>query len=180
MRETLAWNDDKRLFYFMPNPESITKRFSYHASKQKTTAEVVSVYKKSPSDPAISYVRHHAFSPRFEKIGSAWYLVVSPTYFFTFDGYRRHTYPDALLSGKKRLDNNNSVRGQVIMWHRLLSGADPDSTGELLAAREKPKKAIEIGSPPTIQLPKSVPEDVWRDKHRHAVATRDEKQGSLF
>jgi hypothetical protein len=89
-----------------------------------------------------------------------WFLIISPTYYFTTNGMIPHSYPEALLSGKKRMDNNASLRGQVIMWHRFLT-AEP-SAGDLFAEPEtRAERVISFGEPPSVALPTRVPEDVW-------------------
>jgi len=69
-------------------------------------------------------------------------------------------YPQALLSGKKRMDNSGSLRGQVIMWHRFLTqrerGAD-----DLFAPEASDEPSLRFGEPPQITLDTRVPEDVW-------------------
>lgn len=180
-RETLGWDSDKRQFYFLPRPHGIARQFQYLGARQKTKADVVSVYKKSKDEGPIDYVRHHSFTPRFERLAEQWYLVVSPSYFFTTDGARKLNYPETLLSGKKRLDNNNAVRGQVIMWHRLLSGMSFEDTGRLLASEVSADRILTIGEPPVLELPKSVPEDVWGAKALKVKKTdKDDPQGSFL
>ena len=49
----------------------------------------------------VEFVRHHAFVPRFERLYDQWFLVINPTYFFTVNGFIPHSYPAALLAGKK-------------------------------------------------------------------------------
>lgn len=180
-RETLGWDRDKKQFYFLPKPHGIARQFQYLGARQKTKADVVSVYKKSKDEGHIDYVRHHSFIPHFERLAEQWYLVVSPSYFFTTDGTRKLNYPETLLSGKKRLDNNNAVRGQVIMWHRLLSGKSFEDTGQLLTSEAPVDRTLTIGELPVLELPRSVPEDVWGAKANKARNTEeDDRQGSLL
>lgn len=180
-RETLAWDKEKKQFYFLPKPKGIARQFQYLGAKQKTKADVVSVYKKSKGEGPIDYVRHHSFEPRFERLAEQWYLIVSPSYFFTTDGTRRLSYPDTLLSGKKRLDNNNTVRGQVIMWHRLLSGMGFEDEGQLFGPKVESDHILQIGNPPVLELPRSVPEDVWGAKgHKPQRSEVDDPQSSFL
>lgn len=179
-RDLLGWDRKKRQFYFLPSPGSVTRKFRYLGAKQKTQADVVSVYKKSEGEGPVDYVRHHSFIPRFERLADQWYLIVNPSYHFTSDGERGLNYPDALLSGKKRLDTNSTVRGQVIMWHRLLSGMEFEDAGSLLSTGAETDRVIMIGEPPVIELPKSVPEDVWGAKSQKArKRSAPDEQGSF-
>ena len=178
--DILRWDRKKKQFYFLPTPGSVARSFHYLGAKQKTNAEVVSVYRKSKGDGPVDYVRHHSFVPRFECLADQWYLVVSPSYYFTSDGARALSYPDTLLSGKKRLDTNSTVRGQVIMWHRLLSGMEFEDAGGLLNADPVTDRIIRIGELPVVALPKSVPEDVWGAKGQNSKkAPASDTQGNL-
>ena len=85
-----------------------TSRFGDEVGKD----DAGNVYYQDKKDPGrVGFVRHHAFAPRFEVLGDQWFLVVSPSYHFTTNGFIPHSFPDALLSGKKRLDNSASLRG---------------------------------------------------------------------
>lgn len=159
VREDLNWHKDKGLFYFRAIAAGENRAFRYEASKKRTEADVVNVATKD--DGSISFVRHHAFLPRFELIVDQWYLIINPTYYFTTNGYTEHSFPDALLTGKKRLDNSSAIRGQVIMWHRFLTQSDAVD-GKLMFDEGPAPKALSFGSPPVVHLPTKVPEDVWK------------------
>ena len=54
----------------------------------------------SDKDPErVSFVRYHAFKPRFERLVEQWNLVVTPTYYFTTNGFAPHPQPAGLLAG---------------------------------------------------------------------------------
>jgi hypothetical protein len=104
-------------------------------------------------------VRHHAATFRFERLGDEWFVVIDPTFFFTNDGFAPHRYPGALLAGKKRLERNAAVRGQVIMWqHLLVESREEDG---LLFATSKERPVLAFETLPIIDLPSAVPEASW-------------------
>ncbi len=159
-RADLRWEKTKRLFYFSAVEKNTPREFHYEASKRKTSAAVVNVTMQNADPSRVAFVRHHAFVPRFECLLNEWHLIVTPTYHFTTNGFIPHSYPDALLAGKKRLDNNASLRGQVILWHRFLSlGAAPKDGLFEEKATESPILGFE--APPVLTLPTSVPESAW-------------------
>lgn len=159
--DDLRWRKDKGILYFAACEENKSRTFSYEASKKKATTTVVNAVAHKDDETKISFVRHHAFQPRFESIMGQWNLILTPTYYFTYNGFIPHSFPDALLSGKKRLDNNASLRGQIVMWHRFLSDRQDKPAG--LFDDENPDDVIlTFGKPPEIELPNTVPEDVWR------------------
>ena len=159
MRADLAWNKDRKLYYFKARVENETRTYHYDASKNRTEADVVNVVRSKVDATRVEFVRHHAFEPRFENLHDQWFLVVNPTYFFTFNGFVPHSYPAALLAGKKRLDKSASLRGQVIMWHRVLT--DADRAEHDLFAEKSTEPRLKFGEPPVVALSTRVPEDVW-------------------
>ncbi|WP_409561741.1 DUF4365 domain-containing protein [Hyphomicrobium sp. MC8b] len=159
VRADLAWNKDRKLYYFRALAENTPRAFAYEALKKRASTEVVNVALNKADKASVDFVRHHAFLPRFERLFDQWYLVINPTYFFTTNGFMPHSYPAALLAGKKRLDNSASLRGQVVMWHRFLSRSDREQGGLFGAGSTKPR--LSFGEPPAVALATRVPEDVW-------------------
>jgi hypothetical protein len=177
VRADLSWNKDRKLYYFRALTENTSRTFSYDASKKKASTEVVNVAENKADKSHVDFVRHHAFVPRFERLFDQWYLVINPTYFFTTNGFIPHSYPAALLAGKKRLDNSASLRGQVVMWHRFLSRHDREK--DTFFADSSSAPGLKFGEPPTVALATRVPEDVWGSQKK-AVAETDEAQERLF
>jgi len=176
VRADLAWSKERKLYYFRAAAVNTPRSFTYDASKKKASTEVVNVAVNKADKTRIEFVRHHAFVPRFERLYDQWYLVINPTYFFTTNGFIPHSYPAALLAGKKRLDNSASLRGQVIMWHRFLSRSDREEGGLFSEASSEPR--LKFGEPPTVELATRVPEDVWGSQKK--VAETEDIQERLF
>ena len=74
--------------------------------------------KKNPTQ--IQFFRHAAFKPAFVRLSERWYLVITPTYHFTSDGWRPYPFYESKLKGIKGLEKNAAVLGQVVMWASLL------------------------------------------------------------
>lgn len=160
LRQDLSWNKERKAFYFRALDKNATRTFAYESAKKRTSADVVNVTVSKSQPGRVDFVRHHAFEPRFELLGDQWCLVINPTYFFTTNGFTPHSHPAALLAGKKRMDNSASIRGQVIMWHRLLTRSQ-DEPSALFDAVQDSDQVLKFGEPPKIQLTTRVPEDVW-------------------
>lgn len=177
VQSDLAWDKDHKAFYFRANEEGIHRNFGYEASKNKTNADVVSVFMDNKVEGKISFVRHHAFIPRFEYIGDEWYLIVTPTYHFTTNGFAPHLYAAPLLSGKKRLDKSAALRGQVIMWHRFLTENErlTERLGaDLFGEQQVAEPRLHFGKPPTVHLEIRVPEDGWGNEKKKGPEATDE------
>lgn len=177
VRADLSWSKSRKLFYFRAKAENTPRTFAYEASRKKTSAEVVNVAISKTDNSRVEFVRHHAFEPRFERLFDQWYLVVNPTYFFTTNGFIPHSYPGALLAGKKRLDNSASLRGQAIMWHRFLTQPERDAKGLFGDVSSAPR--LTFGEPPNVALATRVPEDVWGSPKKAAIEP-ESKQEQLF
>jgi len=173
----LRWNKGRKLFYVRALAENTARTFTYEASKKKASTEVVNVTESKTEKGRIDFVRHHAFVPRFECLFDQWYLVINPTYFFTTNGFTPHSYPAALLAGKKRLDNSSSLRGQVVMWHRFLTQYDRDNSGLFVEPSSAPR--LKFGEPPFVTLATRVPEDAWGSQKKSETEA-DDGQERLF
>ena len=160
VRQDLNWHKDNKILYFKALQANKSRTFHYGATKKKTSADVVNVVTNKKEEGRVDFVRHHAFVPRFELLDDQWFLVITPTYFFTTNGFTPHSYPQALLAGKKRMDNSASLRGQVIMWHRYLTQSNL-AEGDLFHQEPDSELCLRFGEPPQIALETRVPEDVW-------------------
>ena len=161
-RNDVVWNKKLKYFYFKAIEANTTRTFAYRASKNRAQADVVNVSWSKGDQKRVEFVRHHAFKPRFERLMGTWYLLIDPTYHFTTNGFAHYSKPAGLLAGKKRMDNSASLRGQVIMWHRLLSSDGKAATGlDRLFDDATEDPVLRFGEPPIVQLSTRVPEDVW-------------------
>ena len=177
-RDRLEWRRDKKLYAVRATAPNTPLVFHYQSTVNKTSADVVNVVMKKGDEEGVNYVRHHAFVPRFEWLDNQWYLFVTPTYYFTYDGFRPHTYPDALLSGKKRLESNASLRGQIILWHAFLT-QDQIDENDMFASMSKDPQWPVYGELPIIELPQTVPEDAW-GKLPDAAGSKPNVDARLF
>ena len=170
-----------RLFYFRAMQKNKPLIYSYPSSARKASARVVSVYRNRKNPEGRGYVRHHAARFRFERLHDEWFIVIDPTFYFTRDGFQPHRYPEALLSGKKRLERNAAVRGQVIMWqHLLVSSAE--TQGDLWTGSEPDEPRLHFEPLPVLQLSRAVPESSWNrtDPRAGQMHSRDLFREGVF
>lgn len=182
----LAFDGKSRTFFFKALERNQARKYEYRSLREATSAHVVQVYMNKKRKEAVHSVRHHAFRPRFERIGSEWFLSISPTFVFTEDGFRPHLFAADLLAGKKRMDRNGSIRGQVFMFRFLLSGAkleDSNPSIDLFADTELPADPERIlGFQPidAIEMEVAVPEDAWTVNDPNARRMKVENEDDLF
>lgn len=178
-RDDLYWSKSGKYLYFRALLADTQRNFAYESSKKKTDADVVAVTMTDRDEGRVSFVRHHAFIPRFERLAGQWYVIITPTYHFTTNGFAPHPHPSALLAGKKRLDKSAALRGQVIMWHRFLTQKERDaerSAVELFGEVRAIEPRLTFGAPPAVQLETRVPEDAWGGSKKKADSTATQEE----
>lgn len=120
-RKGVKFSRETGCYYFRAPQDLSNVEYSYTSREHKTSRMVFRGYPKKLDRTQMSYYRHSAFEGRFVRYAGTWYLQISPTYHFTRDGERISRYAGELLSGIKRLENNQAVHGQVVMWAHLLT-----------------------------------------------------------
>ena len=172
---TLTWNKGLRLYYYPAANPGIDRTVRYQSLRVETSRGVVTA-KRRP-DGSTSYVRHSAFAGRFWSAFDEWFLTIEPAYVFTRDGIRPDGYAGERISKLKRLENNAALRGQFVMWRALLTDlGQPRAQADLLAPTDE-------GTPPILrfeplemlELPVSVPDELWRSRDTFKPQTDDEE-----
>jgi hypothetical protein len=161
----LAYDKETRAFHFRPPEPLMPREYRYRSLKEMTSAAVVQLYPDRKQPDRLNNVRHHAFAPRFELIGDDWYVSITPTFFFSENGSRPHRFASTLLAGKKRLDRNGSVRGQVLLWRHFLAqndaGEDRSPSLFNLELGDDPKELLGFEALEAVMMEVAVPEDAW-------------------
>lgn len=171
----LSYSRNQRAFHFPAVPETIERNYPYRSLKNPTSADVVKKYEK---DGKLKYVRHHAFEPRFWRIGDQWFLSISPTFVFTWDGFRPDKFASSRLAGKKQREHNAALLGQFAMWKYLLTGAgDKSDTDNLFGSEVTDERVLHFRPIETVGLPRGVPDDLWRASEPETADNPD--QGRL-
>ena len=156
----LSYDRDTRALYFRAPGPNCSRSYCYRSLVNETKAEVVSVWRGK--DGRIGSVRHHAFIPRFQRIGDEWFMSVTPTFVFTRDGFRPHYNASSLLAGKKSREKEGAIRGQFVMWrHLLMSGCQKPR--DLLTNDDSASDwLLRFDALGPVHMPLAVPEDAWR------------------
>jgi nucleoside phosphorylase len=117
----VRYQRDQDVYAFMGRPDKPPRRLTYANLKLRSTATVVSHYVNRPKKGRLyRYMRHASFQGRFRFLGSAWYLEITPTYRFTYNGKDLDHFHANRLSGIKRLERNRSVLSQLLLWQAVL------------------------------------------------------------
>ncbi|MEW8624335.1 MAG: SMEK domain-containing protein [Candidatus Thiodiazotropha sp.] len=125
-----------RLFLFMPKGEGDTARKVTWKDKRKATRTVYDQIKSSKDEYKIYAHRHFGFDLTFTMIENEWYCMIYPSWLFTYQLKRTHLDNQKLVSDKKKLEKNHSVRDHIRFVSSYL--------GELTS---KNGSFVKIGSP---------------------------------
>lgn len=172
----LYYDRKRKLYHFPAKPETIGQTYNYTSLKVKTSADVVKRYEK---DGKTIYVRHHAFEPRFWRLDDRWLLSITPTFVFTWDGFKPDKFESSRLAGKKKLEVNSSLLGQFVMWRHLLTqlGVMPEADLFEKDTPALPDPVLTFRPIDKLALERGVPDDLWRASEPEPPP--ENKQGRL-
>lgn len=129
----ISYYRDGEYFYFTATADLQPRRISCKSFKNNTARTVFRGFPSKADPTHMRFYRHAAFGCQFVRFDGAWYLAITPTYHFTFDGLRQHMWYESKLKGIKALERNPAVLGQVAMWAALLREQPPglfDDSGQ--------------------------------------------------
>ena len=118
----IRFNAHQECYFFRATRDLQPRDYRYRALSVHTTRTVFRGY---PTVEAPSHYRHSAFKGWFRRFAETWFLEVTPTYYFSSNGTDEDRFSAARLSGIKKLERNEAVLGQLVMWAEFLRrGAD--------------------------------------------------------
>lgn len=156
------------LFYFKPImtytnlPKTTEKVYNRFGRQSKLT--ICDSYARKSDPKIISYYRHLAFETNYLRINQGWYIEITPTYLFTHDGFKLHTYYESKLKGKKALDYPETVFSEFLFWvHCLLE------TTELFG-----NKLLEFDGLISLDIHVGIDDKKWSEKEDIDVSNDEE------
>lgn len=156
VRPQLYRDRDSGVFYFRKPRDRDNLNRAYRSLQNTTTRRVVGRYGKKRKDPnQASYWRHSAFLHRFVRLGGKWYVEVTPTYHFTFDGRNPDGFGGERLKKIKEIENNAAVMGQFVMWRDFFV---TQGRGDLLTGSYP---FISFNELEALELDVGVPDGLW-------------------
>ena len=168
-RRGLIYSKTAHCYYFKPSKDLRAYEYDYSGITNETSREVFGPhgYKK-----AISFYRHSAVSIEIEILDGAWYLILTPTYYFTFDGHREDKFREVRLSKMRRLDRHAAVFGQLVMWQRFFV------EGDSLFAERYP--FLEFGELLTANSELTIPDSYWQNCDANKDVVPEDFELDLF
>jgi hypothetical protein len=124
----MRYNPRREHYFYEPTPDLSERTIPYTSVKQQTSR---SVFKKYTSKSGFEYYRHSAFESQFRRYDGEWFLVITPTYNFTQDGFRSLLHYESKLKGIKALEKNAAVLSQVVFFAAVLADPEKDLFSKL-------------------------------------------------
>ncbi|RYF20177.1 MAG: hypothetical protein EOO77_08560 [Oxalobacteraceae bacterium] len=125
----------ERFFFFVPVEDGQDIRREVWVGKASATRTVYVVrYQKKDPDKVLHH-QHFSFELTFSNLGGTWFAQIVPSWYFSFDGFRRSNWHDKLLSKQKRLELNLSVRNAVRFVAYFLSNSGEADEADNTALR---------------------------------------------
>ncbi|MEE3026967.1 MAG: SMEK domain-containing protein [Pseudomonadota bacterium] len=109
--DEVAYSRKDQLFYFLGKGEE-DRKISWKDKKQSTRS-VCSPVMDAKDKSSIYGYRHFAFDLSFSKIEGKWFAVIYPSWHFTKKNGYKHPRNMKLVTDKKKLELNHSVRNHV-------------------------------------------------------------------
>ncbi|WP_289008469.1 SMEK domain-containing protein [uncultured Marinobacter sp.] len=130
------WSKQQNQFYFLPDEKDSEQRREEWVGKKLSRRRVFEKKYQTKDPTKVAFFKHLAFDISFIDVDSQWYATVTPSWYYTWNLYKRNRFHDDLLSKQKRLEHNNSVRDQVRFIGYFLANSRNDndliSFGELV------------------------------------------------
>lgn len=162
----LRHDPEKKVYFFKALRGRPTRTLEYRNLRATARRTVVKAYASKRDEARIAHWRHAAFGGAFLRLGGAWYLEVTPTYHFTADGQLPHPRSGDLLAGIKRLEHNQNVLAQVLMWGAYLTRPADLFTPEYPLLR--------LGPPLTFAIAAGIDDDAWLGREDEELRPPDD------
>ncbi|MDO8673149.1 MAG: DUF4365 domain-containing protein [Dehalococcoidia bacterium] len=149
-------------YFFKATADLSPRKIRYRSLMNEAERTVFQGYPSKVNPDKMAFYRHSAFQGHFLKYDSQWYLEVTPTYHFTWNGERPHLDYGEKLKGIKRLEKNPAVVGQLVMWAEYLS-RPPD-----MFTRDYP--FLRFGDIETFETDSGIEDRAWLGQEEKAEA----------
>lgn len=102
-----------RFFFFGPSIDGQKARKETWVGKRSAERFVYRVVHQKKDTSKVAHHQHLSFALSFSPIGETWYAQVVPSWYYSFNGFKRSNWHEELLSKQKRLEHNDGVRNAV-------------------------------------------------------------------
>ena len=119
------------------------RQIGYQALQRRSRVTVVKRFERAREDGRVFVrIRHLAFRGRFRRLAEKWYLEITPTYRFTWDGIRLDRFHADWLSGIKRIEGNRAVLSHVLLWSDVIARPQLTEVGRASLVFKLPETVV--------------------------------------
>jgi hypothetical protein len=170
--EFIHWQHEGRLFFFAPSNAFDERLVAWKEERMSERVVFQATMKKDKPEEVLT-CKHLAFYVDFHLIQQAWYMAITPTWYFSIDGYRRDNYGAKRISWLKRQENDL----QVHTHFRFISHHLRVLQEQSLFDGPHPRTFIRISDPLRFRNHPYLPDHLWNPQGPRTP--RDDGQGSL-
>jgi hypothetical protein len=135
---------------------------------------VVAKYsKKSRDGRQFTWLRHLAFRRQFRLFEDQWYLEITPTYVFTWDGVHLDRFHLQRLKTIKLIEKNRAVLAAIVFWSDYLK------TKEDLLYSSNPRK-LKFGDLMETNIEVGIDDNAWSGAGEDLDADSNDFPGDLL
>jgi hypothetical protein len=106
-KKDIQWLRKERMFRFRPPKLIRSRKVTWKNKKAATRTVVKEVWNKDKTQ--ITHFQQLSFRIQSFLSESTWFLAITPTWSYTYNGYQTHKFESDLITQKKKLESNNAV-----------------------------------------------------------------------
>lgn len=122
----VSWQHQEKVYIFVGEEGEEKRTEEWH--DRRTNKRTVYECTMKPQRPdEIWYCKHLAFQTEFKRFGPAWYVLIKPEWFFSYNGYKKYFHGPEKVEWLKRREANMHVFNHLrFIAHFLRYGKPPD------------------------------------------------------
>ena len=171
----VRYRRDQGCYLFVCALEKAPLQIEYRSVVKKASMTVVHKYERTNSEgERFVWLRHLGFRPRFKRFDGQWYLEITPTYVFTWDGDRLYHFHEESLSRIKQIEKNRAVLSALALWADYLGNESPDLFSD---------PVLRFGRLLSVELAVGIDDRAWSAKEpeeQDEEDADDRDEGDLF
>lgn len=166
-QERIHWQDEKHLFFYGPVHKFDERMIVWKDERTAMRTVFQKTMKKNKPDEILT-CKHLAFYVDFHLIEDAWYMAITPTWYFSRDGYRPDGFGAKRISWLKAQENDQQVHTHFrFICHRIRELQE----GSLFDGQQA--TLIQIGDPVSFANHPFIPDQLWKPPSQPAADDPD-------
>ncbi|UCS93949.1 SMEK domain-containing protein [Echinicola marina] len=106
-KKDIQWLRKERMFRFRPPKSLKSRKIQWKNKKTATRSVVKEVWNRDETQ--ITHFQQLSFKIQSFLSERKWYISITPTWSYTYNGYQSHKNESQLITQKKKLETNNAV-----------------------------------------------------------------------